>query len=121
MNHNVVSFNGRWRIIWMEMWDQEYVDMEVPGYVAVDVQGDGEFHFGIVHGYFYAEPGKTYISSEWEGNAEMDEAQGEISAHVEEGELRGVIEFSNGDESEFRAVPEETRRTSKKPHAVCKA
>jgi len=26
------QFVGKWRIVDMEVWDQEYVDMEVPGY-----------------------------------------------------------------------------------------
>ncbi len=34
----------------------------------------------------------------------MDKVQGEIRAEIEEGELRGTVEFWNGDESDFRAV-----------------
>jgi hypothetical protein len=34
----------------------------------------------------------------------MDEARGEIYAEIENGELRGTVEFDNGDEFGFRAV-----------------
>ena len=32
-------FHGRWRIVEMETWDQDYVDMEVPGYIELDKTG----------------------------------------------------------------------------------
>jgi len=105
----------------MEMWEQDYVDMEVPGYIAVDKEGYGEFQFGLVHGSFFADPEKAYISTEWEGHAEMDEAYGEISARVEEEKLQGTIYFSNGDESEFRAVPENKKQSLRTSLETCKA
>lgn len=36
----------------MELWDQDYVDAEVPAYIAIKARGGGEFHFGYVHGFF---------------------------------------------------------------------
>lgn len=97
---------GRWRIIWMEMWDSDYFDMEVPAHITLDSKGNGEFQFGLVQGSFQTPLSKTYICSEWEGNAEMDEAFGEIYATLEEEKLKGSISFYEGDESEFTAIRE---------------
>jgi hypothetical protein len=107
MNQKTNPFKGRWRIVWMEMWDQDYVDLVEPGYIALDAKGYGQFQFGTVGGSFWhTDDDKTHLCSRWEGGAEMDEASGEIYGTIEEGELRGEISFDNGDESEFRAVRE---------------
>jgi hypothetical protein len=95
---------GRWKIVWMEMWDQEFVDAEVPGHVTLGDRNEGSFHFGYVQGSFTWPDDQGFVDSCWEGNDEMDEARGEIYAEIENGELRGTIEFFNGDESDFRAV-----------------
>jgi hypothetical protein len=42
---------GRWRIVWMEVWDQDFVDAEVEGYFEFEPTGSGEFQFGYVHGW----------------------------------------------------------------------
>jgi hypothetical protein len=43
-------FAGKWRIVEMEVWDQDYVDMEVPGYIRIGSDGTGRFQFGLVSG-----------------------------------------------------------------------
>lgn len=108
MKQLLPSISGRWRIVWMEEWDQEYVDLVEPGYVHINNQGNGEFQFGVVTGYFHANPEKTYFDSKWEGSQECDEACGEIDGTIdEEGQedtLCGTISFWEGDESEYRAI-----------------
>jgi hypothetical protein len=42
------SFKGRWKIVWMEMRDQDFVDEEVPGHVTLGDKGVGDFQFGYV-------------------------------------------------------------------------
>ena len=98
------SLKGRWKIIWMEMWGQDFVDAEVPGHVTFDDKGRGEFQFGYVQGSFHWSEEESSVDSKWEGNDEIDEARGDIYAEIEEEELRGTIEFFEGDESDFRAV-----------------
>ena len=44
------KFVGRWRIKWMELWDQEFVDLVEPGYFQLDSDGLGFFVFGAVEG-----------------------------------------------------------------------
>ncbi len=34
-------FMGNWRITEMEVWDRDYIDMEVPGYIQIDSEGTG--------------------------------------------------------------------------------
>ena len=43
-------FQGRWRITWMDEWDQEFVDEEVEGYFEFEPKGMGSFQFGYVRG-----------------------------------------------------------------------
>jgi hypothetical protein len=43
-------FLGHWRIIEMEQWDSDYIDMVVPGYVEFEKDGLGYFRFGTVQG-----------------------------------------------------------------------
>jgi len=44
------AFVGKWSIVAMEAWDQEYIDMEVPGHFTFKKDGTGNFQFGMVQG-----------------------------------------------------------------------
>lgn len=102
------TISGHWYIIWMEQWDQEYVDLVEPGYVRINNDGRGEFQFGVVVGSFHANSEKTCFDSTWEGSQECDEARGKIDGILneeeKEGELCGPIALWEGDDSEYRAV-----------------
>src|SRR5690242_8885921 len=71
---------GLWHITEMELWDADYVDMEVMAYIRVDENGRGEFQFGLVHGEmdceFGIEAGESFVEFTGSGNDEMDPAQG---------------------------------------------
>ena len=41
------AFAGKWRIVEMEVWDQDYVDMEIPGYFRIGSDRTGQFQFGL--------------------------------------------------------------------------
>ena len=43
-------FTGRWRIVSMSAWGQDYIDEEEEGFFEFDEKSGGEFHFGYVHG-----------------------------------------------------------------------
>ncbi len=98
------TLKGTWKITWMEQWDLDFVDLVVPGHVTFEAKGHGHFQFGCVEGGFSWSEGDQYFDSRWEGSDEMDKARGEIYGEIEDGELRGTIEFDSGDESDFRAV-----------------
>jgi hypothetical protein len=112
-------FAGRWRITSMEQWDQDYIDEEEEGYFEFDGKGGGEFHFGYVHGNMNCRPttreGEPAIEWTWDGNDEMDPAQGMGWAVIKGDELHGKIYFHQGDDSEFVAKRMEEKKPSKKP------
>ena len=49
-------FTGRWRIVSMSAWDEDYIDEEEEGFFEFDEKGGGEFHFGYVHGHMDCRP-----------------------------------------------------------------
>jgi hypothetical protein len=44
-------FYGNWHINEMELWDQDFIDAEVPGSIHFSNDGMGSFQFGYVHGF----------------------------------------------------------------------
>jgi hypothetical protein len=112
-------FNGRWRIISMTQWEQDFIDEEEEGYIQFDERGGGEFHFGYVHGRMDCQlntrDGVPAVEWSWDGNDEMDDAQGRGWAVVKDDELHGMIFFHQGDDSGFVAVRTgKTKRTKRK-------
>ncbi|HQL91391.1 MAG TPA: hypothetical protein PLQ15_12410 [Syntrophales bacterium] len=101
-------FVGKWRIVEMEEWDREYIDMEGPGHFTFRKDGTGHFHFGLVRGEMDCRAenasGRWRIEFSWDGNAELDPVLGRGWAWIEQEELKGRIFFHLGDDSAFRAI-----------------
>jgi hypothetical protein len=101
------SLIGKWRIAGMEVWDQEYVDMEVPGFISIDAEGMGRFQFGLVSGDIdgqmeqYGDTQRFEFS--WFGQDENDPINGWGWAIIQHGELIGHIYLHHADNSGFRA------------------
>jgi hypothetical protein len=103
------SIIGHWRITQMDMWDQDFVDAEVEGYVRLDDGGSGEFQFGYVHGWIDHDlterDGRPAAEWSWEGNDEMDPASGRgWAALQDDGTIKGKLSFHHGDKSGFVAI-----------------
>ncbi len=100
-------FEGRWRIVSMNAWEDDFLDEEVEAYIEFDNKGWGGFHFGNVQGHMDCRltrrDGEPAVEWTWDGNAEMDAAQGRGWAVIRDGELHGMIFFHGGDDSEFVA------------------
>lgn len=95
---------GRWRIVEMELWDADFLDLVQPATISFDGKGGGEFAFGAVQGGLDCWYGPRSIDFTWEGSDEMDPARGDGEAELEEdGTLTGEIRFHHGDESTFKA------------------
>jgi hypothetical protein len=98
---------GTWRIIEMEQWDQDFIDLVAPGYIAFREDHTGEFQFGAVHGYldYRIEPyhDSEHLEFSWQGTDEMDPVSGRGWAIIQEGQLHGKLYFHQGDDSEFIA------------------
>ena len=50
-----MEFEGTWHIYEMEMWDEDYFNMEVQAYIDINKKGLGNFQFHIhkVQSYYY--------------------------------------------------------------------
>ena len=100
-------FTGRWRIVSMSAWDEDYINAEVQAFIEFDAQNSGEFQFGYVHGHMdchlTTRVDEPAVEWTWEGNDENDPAQGRGWAVVKDDELHGMVFFHEGDDSEFVA------------------
>src|SRR5262245_49650805 len=110
-------FLGLWHILSMETWGEDYINEEVQAFVELEEDGTGHFQFGYVRGYVDWRPatreGEPAVEWSWEGNDEMDPAQGRGWAVLKGGELHGRIFIHLGDESGFvakRAKPQNRPR-----------
>ena len=103
-------FEGRWRITWMDQWDQDYVDEEVEGYIEFQPQNCGSFQFGYVQGQIdyckILNNEQTTVEFSWEGGdgADGTPLTGRGVASLNGGELQGTIYIHLGDDSDFKAV-----------------
>lgn len=114
------SLIGDWRIVEMDLWDREYMDMEVPAFIRFEEEG-GEFQFGLVSGSidgrYLIKSGRASVEFSWEGQDEMDAVSGRGWVTLESDNLlKGMLYFHGGDESGFvakrRKVKPKGRRKS---------
>jgi hypothetical protein len=102
-------FIGNWRITEMEQWDQDYIDLEKPGYVRFSKDGMGEFVFGTVNGFidcrYNNDKDTKRVEFSWDGTSEYDPVCGrgwfEMTAADQ---IFGKLFIHNGDESWVKAV-----------------
>ena len=99
------SFAGRWRIVEMEQWDMEFVDLVSPGHITFILDGRGELHFGAVDVSldWRVDATGNRVEFSFEGFDEGDEVSGNGWAELSGGKLTGRIAFDLGDESGFVA------------------
>jgi len=102
------SFAGKWRIVEMVIWDRDYVNMEVPGFIRIGSDGTGRFQFGLVSGDIdgrVEQCGNALrFDFSWSGQDENDPVCGRGWAVNENGELIGRIYLHLADDSAFRAI-----------------
>ena len=98
-----MSIQGKWRIIEMPGYVDDYPDMVEPAYILFGKSG-GEFAFGCVTGTVHEAAEGDAADFTWSGNDEMDEVAGDGWAELrDDGILEGQICFQNGDEADFTA------------------
>lgn len=102
------QFIGKWRIAEMEAWGQDYVDMEVPGFIHIDSEETGHFQFGLISGDIDGRVEQCGSSPRfefsWSGQDENEYACGRGWAVIDDSELRGRIYLHLADDSAFRAI-----------------
>jgi hypothetical protein len=95
----------------MDEWDQDYVDLELNGYIKFDDDKTGKFQFGTVRGsidYRIQKYGKqARIEFSWEGSNDEDPGCGRGWAIIEDGKLSGHIFIHFCDDSAFIAEKQE--------------
>ena len=101
-------FVGTWHIYEMEMWDEDYFNMETQAYIELQPDNSGDFQFGLVSGSLDGEletsGGNERFAFSWDGQDEMDPASGSGWMQlVGEDEVEGLIKIHQGDRSTFRA------------------
>lgn len=102
------DFEGSWKITKMELWDQDAVDLVVPGFVRFDGE-TGELQFICVRGdlscIYSTKRGKPHVQWAWVGQDEFDPCSGSGRARIDaKGKLVGFIQIRQGDGSAFEAT-----------------
>ena len=99
-----MSVLGKWRIVELPYYEDDFADMMEPAYILFEPHGSGEFAFGCVTGQIFGGGDTDAVEFDWSGNNEMDEAQGDGWAEIQpDGSLEGAICFHGGDEANFIA------------------
>jgi hypothetical protein len=103
-----MKFAGTWHIYDMEMWDEDYFNMEVHAYMTIDSKGLGNFQFGLVSGQIdggvVTDGADEKFAFAWEGSDECDPAFGSGWLRLKNQKtLEGKIKFHLGDRSTFLA------------------
>jgi hypothetical protein len=100
---------GRWRIVEMDLWDRDAMDLVGPAFIEITADGRGSFRFIAMEGFIDARhvrlDGKPAAEFSWEGYDEGDHVSGRGWVHLDkDGSLRGHLFIHSGDDSGFRAV-----------------
>lgn len=102
-------FFGKWHIVSMSSWDDDYLDEEVQAFLEFEDKGGGAFQFGYVQGSVDGRLNKRgeepAIEWSWEGGDEADGTPltGRGWEVLRDGELHGMFFIHLGDDSEFVA------------------
>ena len=105
----VSPFLGRWHIVSMTEWDEDYINEEVPAFIEFDDRDGGSFQFGYVQGQIdcrtTSREGKPAVEFSWEGGdgADGTSLTGRGWVMLQGDQLHGMIFIHLGDDSGFVA------------------
>lgn len=111
-------FLGLWNINSMSAWDEEYLHEQVRAFIEFEPKGVGSFQFGYVQGQIdcrtTTRDGNPAVEFTWDGadGADGTPETGRGWAVLDGEELKGMIFFHFGDESDF--VARRSKRKTKK-------
>ena len=101
------QFQGSWRILAMQLWDRDYLDLEVPAHLTIDGHRSGSFQFGTVRGWIDyrlgEREGKPAVEFSWEGVSDADQSCGRGWALIDGDAMQGRLFLHHGDDSAFTA------------------
>ncbi len=102
---------GRWRITSMVMWDNDFMDAEVPAHITIHKNMQGDFQFGFVQGEIDGRTSQegdlVIIDFSWSGFDENDPASGRGWMQISGNTGTGCFYFHMGDESDFTVIRED--------------
>ena len=107
------AFRGRWRIVWIEGWEDYDLDLLQEAHISFDGERDGRLAFGLADGVLDVE----YVVREnaccaefaWEGHMDRNPAGGFGRATLgAAGGLKGSIHIFNFEDRSFVARREQT-------------
>ncbi len=101
------AFTGRWRILEMDLWDRDALDLVEPAFIEFGRDHTGAIGFIAITGWIdwrRDRAGRPGVEFSWEGTDEGDRVSGRGWAELNgEGVLHGRLYFHLGDDSSFRA------------------
>ena len=108
---------GAWRIVEMDLWDRESIELMGPAPMEFGGDDTGQFRFIAVEGSMDCRheqrDGSPYVGFSWEGDDDGEPAHGRGWATLaNNGSLHGHMYFHMGDDSAFRAVRADQRSGS---------
>ena len=78
-------FAGRWRIVEMDNWDSDFLDLVQEAHLTFEGKSDGEIVFGALKGFldvrYGARDGSACAEFSWEGHDENDPACGRVMGY----------------------------------------
>jgi len=118
-----MDLTGRWRILEMDLWDRDALDLVAPAFIEFSRDGSGSFGFIVVEGWMDCRrvdiDGRPGVEFSWAGSDEGDQVSGRGWARLQDDDsLHGRIFFHLGDNSGFRATRVDTRRPPCAPRPV---
>ena len=98
------TFAGRWRIVEMDNWDSDFLDLVEEAHLTFKGKSDGEIAFGALKGFldvrYGARDGSACAEFSWEGHDDNDPACGRGWVMFgTAGRLVGHFHIHNGDDS----------------------
>ena len=100
------AFAGRWRIVEMDVWDNDFLDEVEEAHIIFKGPAGGEIAFGALNGdldvRYGARDGSACAEFSWEGLDDNDQASGRGWATLgTAGRLLGHFYIHKGDDSGF--------------------
>lgn len=104
------AFAGRWRIVEMDVWDNDFLDLVEPAHLTFEGEAGGEIAFGALKGFldvrYGARDGAACAEFSWEGYDDNDTACGRGWATIGTADrLVGHFFIHSGDDSGFVCEP----------------
>jgi hypothetical protein len=108
-----MGLTGQWRIIAMELWDTDAIDLVGPGFIEFDGRRSGWLSFIAVKGQLdcreVVRDGCLGVEFTWEGTDDGDPVTGRGWAVLaDDDSLDGRIFFHLGDDSGFQATRDQS-------------